>query len=176
MTVFCQRTVLVLAAEVVIRWFGATHRIRAQNFSRLMPLTLNTARGIFGSTSGAITFNFDGDITVLLTVTQHDRTPTQKRPATLPKPSFSTLRAQSPTSPRNYYRCQDQRIGGHLRDLHRTREPPGPSSPTGRNPQCDRKPSGRPPTSSCQPGCVMDNLMRNRGGSLLVQRSDDGSR
>ena len=66
-----------------------------------------------------------------------DITSTRKHPATSPKPSFSTLRAQTPTSPRNQNRHRAQCTEVHLRDSHRTLELPALSSPTERNRRCD---------------------------------------
>ena len=62
-----------------------------------------------------------------------DSTAQPKISGTSPKPSFPTLRPQIPAFPHSCYRYQDQGLGAHLHNLHRTQEPAAFSSPTERN-------------------------------------------
>ena len=66
----------------------------------------------------------DTHVTLLDTkATNELNSPTQKYPATSPKPSSLTPHAQIPIVPHSYYRYRGQCIEARLHSPHRTREP-----------------------------------------------------
>jgi hypothetical protein len=91
-------------------------------------------------------------------------------------PSFASLRTQTSTFPHSYRRNLGQRIKHPFRNPPITQEPATLSLLAESNPRYDRTPSGIRPALLGQSGYVKDTLAQNKGGRLLAQRSDDGSR
>ena len=108
---------------------------------------------------------------------QHEfNSPSQKHPATSPRPSFSIPHAQIPTPPRNYGRYQGKYVQCCLPSLGRIREPVALSFPAQRDPRYDQRPSCTSLAQSEPREHVRNSSIRNRVECLSVRRPNNGSR